>query len=290
MLRRGGGGDEDGGARSSLFGVRIHPGGFQEDRAAGLQALRIFVGLEPGQLWKIEHGYLYIVEVGKRLVVERPGNENPVGGDLAESVGEMPQERDETLLDAGELADRPVHRKAMLLFGEASLDDDHELRPGGGGLDEPLIERRQERRFARDHAHVSRELLRIRTERRQQIAAGEECDHAAGGGASLVDDRAAQEQQRLRFDAVESDVRRVRQALDLLTVKFCVRNVVENPVLQCIAKQAHRAVERGKPLLHQFRRLPQADDERDVFRAAAPATLLMPTVEIRSERRLAMDI
>ena len=24
--------------------------------------------LEPGQLWKIEHGYLYIVEVGKRLV------------------------------------------------------------------------------------------------------------------------------------------------------------------------------------------------------------------------------
>lgn len=24
--------------------------------------------LAPGQLWKIEHGYLYIVEVGKRLV------------------------------------------------------------------------------------------------------------------------------------------------------------------------------------------------------------------------------
>lgn len=24
--------------------------------------------LESGQLWKIEHGYLYIVEVGKRLV------------------------------------------------------------------------------------------------------------------------------------------------------------------------------------------------------------------------------
>ena len=24
--------------------------------------------LEPGQLWRIEHGYLYIVEVGKRLV------------------------------------------------------------------------------------------------------------------------------------------------------------------------------------------------------------------------------
>ena len=24
--------------------------------------------LQPGQLWKIEHGYLYIVEVGKRLV------------------------------------------------------------------------------------------------------------------------------------------------------------------------------------------------------------------------------
>ena len=24
--------------------------------------------LEPGQLWKIENGYLYIVEVGKRLV------------------------------------------------------------------------------------------------------------------------------------------------------------------------------------------------------------------------------
>jgi hypothetical protein len=24
--------------------------------------------LEPGQLWKLEHGYLYIVEVGKRLV------------------------------------------------------------------------------------------------------------------------------------------------------------------------------------------------------------------------------
>jgi hypothetical protein len=24
--------------------------------------------LEAGQLWKIEHGYLYIVEVGKRLV------------------------------------------------------------------------------------------------------------------------------------------------------------------------------------------------------------------------------
>jgi hypothetical protein len=23
---------------------------------------------EPGQLWKLEHGYLYIVEVGKRLV------------------------------------------------------------------------------------------------------------------------------------------------------------------------------------------------------------------------------
>ena len=24
--------------------------------------------LEPGQLWKLEHGYVYIVEVGKRLV------------------------------------------------------------------------------------------------------------------------------------------------------------------------------------------------------------------------------
>jgi hypothetical protein len=25
-------------------------------------------GLESGQLWKIEHGYLYIVELGKRLI------------------------------------------------------------------------------------------------------------------------------------------------------------------------------------------------------------------------------
>ena len=25
-------------------------------------------GLEPGQLWKIEHGYVYIVDLGKRLI------------------------------------------------------------------------------------------------------------------------------------------------------------------------------------------------------------------------------
>jgi hypothetical protein len=25
-------------------------------------------GLEAGQLWKIEHGYIYIVELGKRLI------------------------------------------------------------------------------------------------------------------------------------------------------------------------------------------------------------------------------
>ena len=25
-------------------------------------------GLEPGQLWRLEHGYIYIVEQGKRLI------------------------------------------------------------------------------------------------------------------------------------------------------------------------------------------------------------------------------
>lgn len=32
------------------------------------ETLRIPTGLEKGQLWKLENGYLYIVELGKRLI------------------------------------------------------------------------------------------------------------------------------------------------------------------------------------------------------------------------------
>jgi len=32
------------------------------------ETLRIPAGLEKGQLWKLENGYLYIVELGKRLI------------------------------------------------------------------------------------------------------------------------------------------------------------------------------------------------------------------------------
>ena len=36
-----------------------------------LQEAKCSHPLEPGQLWRLEHGYLYIVELGKRLIYYR---------------------------------------------------------------------------------------------------------------------------------------------------------------------------------------------------------------------------
>ena len=50
----------------------------QRDRSQGLQA---------GQLWKIEHGYLYIVELGKRLIHYRMLRQPNQKADITRLIG-----------------------------------------------------------------------------------------------------------------------------------------------------------------------------------------------------------
>ena len=109
---------------------------------------------------------------------------------------------------------------------------------------------------------------------------------AAGADALLIEEQ----QQCLGFNAVEGDVGGVGEPLGGVSVAFCIGDGREESFLQSIAQGADGGVVGGKFLQRVSRSRAEANEMRDVLRAAAPGALLMSAMNEGNERSFLLNI
>ena len=120
----------------------------------------------------------------------------PARGHDAGTGGEKPHDRHHALFDAGKLTDRAMGGEPVLLIVEAPLNRDHQRRPDGRYLDEPVIEDRQAHIVEGVKPRLGKGCAGGWRPRQQNVAGEQQLDHGSVAEASLPGQCALEHQER----------------------------------------------------------------------------------------------
>ena len=138
---------------------------------------------------------------------ERERDHDAVGGDLAEAVGEVPEERQQARVDALEAVDADHHAEVVRALGGARDERGHERRPVRGDAQEAAVEHRQARRL--DDAPA--DLVAHRRVGAAVVAGAQQHPGTDQLAAARVGDRHVADHQALRARAGRARRRRRRR-------------------------------------------------------------------------------